>query len=381
MNRTVPNIGSVDKHDEFWECVSDLLTLPDEAGTVQVAGLPSVKELRSLVVIENRRAAAGLVRRQFGTGGPRRTIMAGAAAALILSGAASKLRTVRFNVTAARPGLQYHAWLRATIPADAGVGAILLGPPRANRKPVVLLTDGRGHLMAVAKFGVNRVTRPLVTHEAKALQEIGAVLSGNVHVPRLMASGEVGNGQVLLMGPLPAAIPGLRPTREALIETVRSVGAIDGRPGADLRDVASHPRLISLRHRIDEVAQCCVGIEVGSYHGDLHPGNVAVADDGRLILWDWERWGYGAPVGFDLLHHDLQSWIHWDGMAPLEAATALVARAPEILSPLGVPHLAATAVARDYLIRLGARYAADEQDRAGSALGAIEEWLFPAVLG
>lgn len=381
MDGQMHEIGLADESDDVWDCVSDLLVRPNRAVQATVAGLPSVRNIRSLIVIENRRAAARLVRRQFGGGGPRRSFKAGVVAALIVTGLAARIPALHLVVTVARPGLGYHDWLREALPAETRVGAILLGPARANRKPVVLLTNGRGRLMAVAKFGVNEVTRPLVRHEAVALKEVGDALRKTVHVPELLASGAVGSGEVLLMAPLPAAVSGRRPTRTALIEVVRAVGAIDRRPGASLHDVASLPRLAPLRARIDEVVRCTKGAELGSFHGDLHPGNLAVAHDGRVVLWDWERWGHGAPVGFDLLHHDLQSWITRDGMAPRDAAVALIAQAPMNLEPLGVRPSSAPAVARDYLIRLAARYAADEQDRAGSVLGKIEQWLFPAVLG
>lgn len=381
MDRQLPSIGGADKSDDLLDCVSDLLMVSDGARQSQVIGLPSGRELRSLVVLEDRRAAVRLVRRQFGGGGPRRNFQTGAVAVLIMSGLATMIPALHCVVPAARPGLGYRDWLRQALPEEARVGAVLLGPLRSNRKPVVLLTNGSGHLVAVAKFGVNKVTRPLVRHEAIALEQVSDVLGDTVHVPGLLASGSVGKGEVVLMAPLPAAAPGHHPSRKALIELVRAVAAIDRRPGLSLREVASHPRLTPLRRRIDEVMGCNDAVEVGSFHGDLHPGNLAVARDGRVILWDWERWGHGAPVGFDLLHHDLQSWIHRDGIAPMDAAVALIARADVTLSPLGVRPSSAPAVARDYLIRLAARYAADEQDQAGSVLGKIEHWLFPAVLG
>lgn len=381
MDRHMPDIGFADKSGDIWDCVSDLLARPDRSGLASVACLPSTRAPRSLVVTDDRRAAARLVRRQFGAGGPGRRLRADALAALIVTGLAARIPALHFDVSIARTGLGYRDWLRKALPTETRVGAILLGPPRANRKPVVLLINGSGHLVAVAKLGVNNVTRPLVRHEADALQQVGVALGETVHVPGLLASGSVGQGEVVLMAPLPPAAPGRRPSRLALIDVVRAVGAIDPRPGADLWEVASHPRLAPLLPRIDEIMRCNRGVKFGSFHGDLHPGNLAVAHDGRVILWDWERWGHGAPVGFDLLHHDLQSWITRDGMVPRDAAVALIAQAPVILEPLGVGVSAAPSVARDYLIRLGARYAADEQDRAGSVLGAIEQWLFPAVLG
>lgn len=375
------DIGIADEADAIWDCVSDLLTRPDRAGQAAVAGLPSARNPRSLIVIEDRWAAARFVRSQFGGGGPRRSLKAGAVAALIVTGLALRIPAFHFVVPAVRPWLGYHDWLRQTLPAEAQVGAVLLGPPRANRKPVALLTNSSGQLIAVAKFGVNKVTRPLVRHEAVALQQVGHALRETVHVPRLLASGAVGRGEVVLMAPFPAAAPGGRPTRAALIEVVRAVGAIDRRPGASLHEVASHPRLAPLRPRVDEVMRCNEGVELGSFHGDFHSGNLAMAHDGRVVLWDWERWGHGAPMGFDLLHHDLQSWITQDGMPPRDAAAALISRSTMILEPLGIGRSRAPTVARDYLVRLAARYAADEQDRAGAVLGAIEQWLFPAVLG
>lgn len=365
----------------MWECVGDLLTRGGGTGRATVIGLPHVGELRSLVVIEDRRAAARLVQRQFGSDGLRRRLQSAAIASLIITGLAGRIPALHAVVPDLRLGLGYHDWLLQALPGGARVGAVLLGPPRANRKPVVLLTNVSGRLMAVAKFGVTAVTRPLVRHEAIALMQICAPLRDTLHVPKLLASGPVGAGEAMLMAPLPAIVSGARPTRAALIELVRAVGRVDRRPGPTLREVAIHPRLAPLRPRIEETAERVKDVQIGSFHGDLHPGNLAMARDGRAVLWDWERWGHGAPLGFDLLHHDLQSWIAHDGVAPREAASALIARSSVILEPLGILPLQAPDVARDYLIRLAARYAADQQDRAGSILGSIETWLFPAVLG
>ncbi len=381
MDLHTPGAGIARKSDDIWECVQDLLMMSDGVGQVAVAALPSVRNLRSLVVIRDRRAAARLVRGQFGTGSLRRRLQAQAAAAAIATGLAPKVPALYFVDRGPNPGLGYLTWLQQALPREARVGAILLGPPRANRKPVALMTDGKGRLMAVAKFGVNRVTRQLVKHEASALLQVGSALRGTVHVPKLVASGAAVKGEALLMAPLPAASSGRRPTRSALIEVVRAVGAADRSPGDALHDIASHPRLAPLHPHIDGIRQCLEGVQLGSFHGDLHPGNLALANDKRLILWDWERWGRGAPVGFDLLHHDLHSWITQDGVAPKDAARTLVSRASEILYPLGVRPTTAPAVARDYLIRLAARYASDDQQGAGSALGKVEQWLFPAVIG
>lgn len=366
---------------DIWDCVDDLLAQTSGADRAFVIALPSASDPRSLIVVNNRRAAAHLARRHFGGRGWRRSAQTSALALLLATGAAARIPALRHAPRRAAPKTGYQAWLDEALGGPAQVGAILLGPARANRKPVVLLTTSNGDLHAVAKFGINEVTRPLVEHEAFALDQVGKHLGGDVYTPKLVASGAVGDAQALVMEPLPRLMVGRGPSREALVELVRSISSIDRREGPDLPTVAAaHPRLAPLRRRVEAIAVQTAGVQTGSFHGDLHPGNLGVADNGRLVLWDWERWGYGVPVGFDLLHHDLQSSITRDRVAPIEAAARLAEDAPAILEPLGVPSSKASAVALDYLVRLAARYAGDAQDKAGSMLGVIEDWLFPVVL-
>lgn len=365
---------------DIWDCVDDLLAQTSGANGGSVVGLPSAKEARSLIVISNGRAAARLARRQFGGKGWRRSLQTNTIALLLATGVAVRIPGLRRPPRRTASSLGYRAWLDDAWGGPAQIGAILLGPPRANRKPVVLLTAPDGELQAVAKFGVNDVTRPLVAHEALALDQVGKGLRGVVYTPRLVASGAVGDAHALIMEALPKTVAGRRPPREALVELVRSISSIDQRKGPELPTAAAHPRLAPLGRRIEAIAAQTAGVQVGSFHGDLHPGNLGLAADGQLVLWDWERWGYGVPVGFDLLHHDLQSSITREGVPPREAAARLVVEAPVTLAPLGVAASQAPAVALDYLVRLAARYATDAQDKAGSMLGAIESWMFPVIL-
>ena len=43
----------------------------------------------------------------------------------------------------------------------------------------------------------------------------------------------------------------------------------------------------------------------GAWHGDWTPWNMA-STAGGLLVWDWERFATGVPVGFDALHYWLQ---------------------------------------------------------------------------
>ena len=48
-----------------------------------------------------------------------------------------------------------------------------------------------------------------------------------------------------------------------------------------------------------------MSLAMGSWHGDWTPWNMASTSAG-LLLWDWERFTEGVPLGFDALHYRLQ---------------------------------------------------------------------------
>jgi hypothetical protein len=99
----------------------------------------------------------------------------------------------------------------------------------------------------------------------------------------------------------------------------------------------------------------------------------------RLLVWDWERFRRGVPVGFDLLHHELQTDLVARRTEPAEAARRLVDDAAGLLAPLGVRGRAAALTAVLYGIDLATRYLADRQLEAGARLGDVGTWLLPAV--
>jgi hypothetical protein len=95
-------------------------------------------------------------------------------------------------------------------------------------------------------------------------------------------------------------------------------------------------------------------------------------------VWDWERFETGVPLGFDLLHHDLQESITLLDADPRVAATRLLRGAAATLAPLDVG-AGAESVARLYLVTLACRYLVDGQADAGAALGQVDQWLLPAL--
>jgi hypothetical protein len=106
-----------------------------------------------------------------------------------------------------------------------------------------------------------------------------------------------------------------------------------------------------------------------------------------LLVWDWERFTPGVPLGFDALHYALQKGITTAAprTSTYDAATRsvgeMVAQASELLLPFGVVHRQAVEVtALLYLIDLAARYVADRQAEAGARLGVLGSWLLPILV-
>lgn len=116
----------------------------------------------------------------------------------------------------------------------------------------------------------------------------------------------------------------------------------------------------------------------GAWHGDWAPWNMANLAD-ALLVWDWERFATGVPVGFDAVHHDLQRRIQSSGDAA-GAVESTVRAAGELLAPVGVSGEAREMTALLYLVDLATRYLTDRQAEAGARLGVLGTWLLPVLI-
>jgi hypothetical protein len=148
-----------------------------------------------------------------------------------------------------------------------------------------------------------------------------------------------------------------------------------------LAEVAEHPDGFQLGRAATRLATSAgeVRLTFGAWHGDWAPWNMRPVAD-RLLVWDWERFTIGVPLGYDALHFDLQQRISTqpDGAA---AVRQTLAAAPDLLAPIGVTApAAARATALLYLIDLAARYLTDRQAEAGARLGVLGSWLLPVLL-
>ncbi|MEU8362035.1 hypothetical protein AB0C27_39050 [Nonomuraea sp. NPDC048882] len=209
---------------------------------------------------------------------------------------------------------------------------------RANRKPVLEARSG-GRRLAFVKIGDTARARALVTAEAAALRRLAGLALDTVTVPTVLHHGDWRGLSVLALSPLPVR-RGRVPER-LLLDAIKEIAGTGG------------PR--------------------PAWHGDFSPWNLGNAPDGRLLVWDWERYEIGVPYGFDAVHHLFQRALR--RMAPPVAARACVARSVRTLAPLGLAAAAAKQTAMRYLIALADRHAADGH----TPLGPPESWLNPAV--
>jgi hypothetical protein len=284
-------------------------------------------------------------------------------------------------------------YLRAKLSRDVRL-SMYLGPARANRKPVLFLLTPAGDPVAFAKIGVNRLTRELVRTEHSSLTRLGQLPLTQVTVPRVLHHDQWHGLEILLLSALPSAERrrSLSPAKlAAAMNEIARVCGLRREPlvGSEylrrLRDRlaasdegAERDALQRALGRVEARAGDAV-LNYGSWHGDWTPWNMASTDRG-LLVWDWERFDHGVPIGFDALHYRLQVEAtpgrHND---PRVVAAKCPETAARLLAPFGVSASEARLTATLYLTELATRYLADRQARAGAPLGAPGTWLIPAI--
>jgi hypothetical protein len=214
-----------------------------------------------------------------------------------------------------------------------------------------------------------------------------------VTVPSVAHAGQWRGHQVLVQTALPVWRPRAPLAADRLARAMREVA---GCCGTSRGWLATSPYWAELRERLAAVADRADGaalgaaartlaeragdteLRYGAWHGDWAPWNMATLAD-TLLVWDWERFTLGVPMGFDALHYELQRRIQVDPDAA-GAVERTVTRAPLLLAPFDVPGEAAELTALLYLIDLATRYLADRQAEAGARLGVLGTWLLPVLV-
>src|SRR5579859_1638748 len=355
--------------------------------------IPGVRHPRLLVPASPRAAAAAL--RQYGQPRSWPARMGVAAFALgLATGLGGTLLGVRVRVTAPPEAESIESYLRSVISPGIRV-SIRLGPARANRKPVLQLHTTAGGPVGFVKVGFNALTRDLVRAESDSLAFLERTGLDGISVPRVLHHSQWHGMDVLVLSALPVwrrrrALPAAQ--LSAAMDTVARVGELQqGAPasGAYLRHLTDRlaatdpgPESSALRQAVGTLTATglATSLTFGAWHGDWSPWNMASTTSG-LLVWDWERFAFGVPCGFDALHYWLQSEVGPRHRDPLTAAAGCVEHAAGLLAPFRIDPARARLTAALYLADMATRYLVDRQAQAGAPLGAPGTWLIPALVG
>src|SRR5712692_3967790 len=355
--------------------------------------IPGVRHPRLLVPAVPRAAAAAL--RQYGQPRSWAARLGVAAFALgLASGLGGTLLGVRVRVTAPPEAESIESYLKTVFSPDIMV-SVRLGPARANRKPVLQIHTTDGEPVGFVKIGFNPLTRDLVRAEAASLAWLERAGLDGITVPRVLHHDQWRGLDVLVLSALPVwqrrrALSGAR--LSGAMDTVARVGGLQQGPlagDAYLQQLRTRlaaadpgPERSALLEALSALAATggCAGLTFGAWHGDWSPWNMA-STTGGLLVWDWERYATGVPVGFDALHFWLQSEVGPQHRDPLAAATDCLEHAAPLLAPFGADPVHARLTAALYLADVATRYLVDRQAQAGAPLGAPGTWLIPALVG
>jgi hypothetical protein len=351
--------------------------------------LPRAQRPR-LLVPANRRASAAAVRR-YGEPGSFSAWIGSRTLALALAGGGAVVGLGgRLRVRASPGEDTIESYLSAALDREVLISTHL-GAARANRKPVLQLLTERGETAGFAKVSVNPLTADLIRAEHAALSQLGGDSFRALAIPRVLHHGQWRGREVLILSALPVWRRRKALRTGQLAAAMVEVAEVGGRHRGPLPGSAY---LTGLRRRVEAapadpdrdalsaalqvLAGADAELSFGSWHGDWTGWNMASTADG-LLVWDWERFTPGVPVGFDALHYRLQLAVVRRHQPPPSAAAECVRAAPSSLAALGVPAVEARLVAALYLAELSARYLADRQAEAGAKFGQPGTWLIPAI--
>ena len=321
--------------------------------TQRWGALPDLRRPRVLVPLASGRAAAEAVR-QYSDGMTQRARLAKAAVGLALASGALPWWLRRRGQVVAAAGPAAGTLLGDHVPAALGrsdlAAAIVLGPVRPNRKPVVQLLGRDGQPVGYMKVGWNDLTRRLVRAEAGTLRRLAGAGPRGFTAPDLLHQGEWEGLDITVSSALPHRL-WRRGRRYALppVAVSREIAALGG-VGEEL--LGESPwwarlldRLAPVRRSLADpavldgtlerlAAHGSTRLAFGTWHGDWGPWNLR-STPGRLLVWDWERSADGVPLGFDLLHFGYQTALQGRGQPPATAAATARDRAAPQLASLG----------------------------------------------
>lgn len=359
-------------------------------GDQELIVLPGLRRPRLLVPA--RRVGGAVAIRQYGEPGSLTTMLATRVLATALGIGMGPLLGDRLSVTVPHGTATIESYLTSLVGEQVEIG-VHLTSARANRKPVLQVLTTEGTTVGFAKIGVNSLTAELIHAERDALRIIGGSAANRFLAPEVMAEGTWLGHPLLLLTPLPVwrkrtgDAPG--ELSAALVELSQVLGVHE----ANLTDDPYWKLLLSrleqagegadqraLRKALDRLAAKSghTMLRFGAWHGDFTPWNATHTDAG-LLVWDWERFADGVPVGFDALHYWIQSRVASARTGLADLAEESVRQSPNLLAPFDVTPGQAVLTALVYLADVSIRYLIDRQADYSRDLGTPGRWLIPAL--
>jgi hypothetical protein len=353
--------------------------------------VPDARRPRLLVPTTSRRVAAAAVRRYAEPQSRAARLKREAVVAAVRTGASGVLLRDRVRVTGPFSE-SIDGYLSEMLGRELSV-SVHIGPARANRKPVLQLLGPDGDTFGFGKLGTGPLTQRLVRAETAALTALAGSGLTKLTVPRVLHSGQWRGSEVLVQSALPVWLSRAPLSRRRLVAAMLDVAGCCGYSTGTLAGsgywhelrgrlagLADRPEGAGLASAAELLVQRASDIvfRYGSWHGDWAPWNMANLTD-ALLVWDWERFATGVPLGYDALHHELQRRIQATENAQ-DAVEATVRGAAEMLAPFGVPVAGREITALLYLVDLATRYLTDRQAEAGARLGVLGTWLLPVLI-
>jgi hypothetical protein len=353
--------------------------------------VPRHTDPRLILPIERRAAAAAI--RHYGEPGSRTASLRKWATWLtVATNTGPSLFRDRLRIDAPDGSPTIASYLHEVLGRDLRL-SMYVSDARANRKPVLQLLTPEGDAVGFAKIGIDALTCHLVRAERDALTLLGTVRLKNLAVPRVLHHGSWNGLEVLVLTPLPVMMRRRAVARHQLIDAMGEVAAVAGvtqetlcaaghwqRLVERLASAPEGPQRAALESTLERLREQSgtTALSYGAWHGDWSPWNMA-STRGTLLVWDWERFRVGVPLGFDALHNWLRTEVWRNDRDPARAARHLIGHAANLLSPFGVGTSDARVTALLYLAELAVRDLADRQEDAGARLGSPGSWLIPAI--
>ena len=342
--------------------------------------LPPGSWRRILAPVTPLRAAAASFRRNDSRQSVKERAKRVTLRAALLSGASQTLSRERLRLhlpAGAAAGRDIEELLSEALGRPVLV-CVAIGSLRPNRKPVLQLVGPDGRCLGFAKLARNELTGDLVRRETAALHLLGGLPLRTLAVPDVLADTTWRGQPLLVMSPVLS-----RPGRGAPpLEAMRELADATGRSTQPLRQTAWWSTQVrdaspDLGPVLDRVAQRYgdVPVDTAGSHGDWTEWNNGRLPDGRIGVWDWERFESGVPVGLDLTHWLVQGALR-DRLTGWRTATNV--SLPQLrtgLPVLGVAAEQAELLLELYLINLHVRYSAEAGGFDGRRVRLVSEAL------